>query len=161
MLNFLDLYDLYAEEVFRFALWLSGDRFEAEDITSETFVRIWVRFDSIRTETLKAYLFTIARNIYLKKRRNINKQVPIDDSYPDPHPNPEQLIDSRLELLRIQNTIQKLPEVDRAAFALRVQHELPYAEIARILEISLTAAKVKVHRVRKKLLATSDDKEIG
>ena len=80
MLNFLDLYDLYAEEVFRFALWLSGDRFEAEDITSETFVRIWVRFDSIRTETLKAYLFTIARNIYLKKRRNINKQVPIDDS---------------------------------------------------------------------------------
>jgi RNA polymerase sigma-70 factor (ECF subfamily) len=161
MLNFLDLYDLYAKEVFRFALWLSGDRFEAEDITSETFVRIWVRFDSIRTETLKAYLFTIARNIYLKKRRNINKQVAIDDSYPDPHPNPEQLIDSRLELLRIQNTIQKLPEVDRTAFALRVQHDLPYAEIARILEISLTAAKVKVHRVRKKLLATSDDKEIG
>jgi RNA polymerase sigma-70 factor (ECF subfamily) len=149
MLNFLDLYDLYAKEVFRFALWLSGDRFEAEDITSETL------------ETLKAYLFTIARNIYLKKRRNINKQVAIDDSYPDPHPNPEQLIDSRLELLRIQNTIQKLPEVDRTAFALRVQHDLPYAEIARILEISLTAAKVKVHRVRKKLLATSDDKEIG
>jgi RNA polymerase sigma-70 factor (ECF subfamily) len=160
MINFLDLYDLYANEVYRFALWLSGDRFEAEDITSETFVRVWVRFNTIRTETLKAYLFTIARNIYLKKRRNVNKQVTINDTYPDPHPDPEQLIDSRLELLRIQNTIQNLPEIDRAAFALRVQHELPYAEIARILEISLTAAKVKVHRVRKKLLATGNDKEI-
>jgi RNA polymerase sigma-70 factor (ECF subfamily) len=156
MINFLDLYDLYANEVYRFAFWLSGDRFEAEDITSETFVRVWVRFNTIRTETLKAYLFTIARNIYLKKRRNINKQVTINDTYPDPHPDPEQLIDSRLELLRIQNTIQKLPEVDRAAFVLRVQHELPYAEIARILEISLTAAKVKVHRVRKKLLTTDN-----
>ena len=53
-----------------------------------------------------------------------------------------------------------LPEIDRAAFVLRVQHELSYAEIARILELSLTAAKVKVHRVRKKLLATRVDKEV-
>ena len=46
-----------------------------------------------------------------------------------------------------------LPEIDRAAFVMRVQHELPYAEIARVLEISLAAAKVKVHRVRKKIVA--------
>lgn len=160
MINFQDLYDLYANEVYRFAFWLSGDRFEAEDITSETFVRVWVRYNTIRTETLKAYLFTIARNIYLKKCRKTNKQVTINDTFPDPHPEPEILVDSRLELLRIQKIIQNLPEVDRAAFVLRVHHELPYAEIARILAVSLTAAKVKVHRVRKKLIATGDEKEI-
>ena len=57
----------------------------------------------------------------------------------------------------MRDALLKLSELDRAAFILRVQHELPYAEISRVLGISLTAAKVKVHRVRKKLLATRTD----
>ncbi|MHC4560444.1 MAG: RNA polymerase sigma factor [Planctomycetota bacterium] len=65
MLTFKDLYETYAPDVYRFTLWLAGDSFEAEDNTSETFIRAWVRISSIRTETLKAYLFTIARNLYL------------------------------------------------------------------------------------------------
>ena len=65
MLNFKDLYESYAAEVYRFAIWLAGDSSEAEDITSETFIRAWAHNSEICTETLKAYLFTIARNIYL------------------------------------------------------------------------------------------------
>lgn len=56
--------------------------------------------------------------------------------------------------------LQTLPEIDRAAFVLRVQHDLPYDEIARVLGISLSATKVKVHRVRKKLIAGCIDKEV-
>ena len=160
MFNFNELYDLYAYEVYKFAYWLSGDRFEAEDITSETFVCVWTRFNSIRTETLKAYLFTIARNIYLKKLRKGKKQVALNDALPDGNPEPEKLVESRLELQRVQSALLKLSEMDRSAFVLRVQHELPYAEISRILGISLTAAKVKVHRVRKKLLAARTDMEV-
>jgi len=160
MLNFNELYDLYANEVYRFAFWLSGDTFEAEDITSETFVRVWVRFNTIRTETLKAYLFTIARNIYLKKLRKGKNQIALNDSFPDRNPEPEELVDSRLELLKVRNALQNLSETDRAAFVLRVQHELSYAEISRVLGISLTTAKVKVHRVRKKLLAARADQEV-
>lgn len=160
MFNFNELYDLYANEVYKFAYWLSGDRFEAEDITSETFVCVWTRFNSIRTETLKAYLFTIARNIYLKKLRKGKKQVALNDALPDGNPEPEKLVESRLELQRVQSALLKLSEMDRSAFVLRVQHELPYAEISRILGISLTAAKVKVHRVRKKLLAARTDMEV-
>jgi len=52
-----------------------------------------------------------------------------------------------------------LPEIDRTAFVLRVQNELSYVEIARVLELSLSASKVKVYRVRKKLIATCIDKE--
>jgi RNA polymerase sigma-70 factor (ECF subfamily) len=51
------------------------------------------------------------------------------------------------------NLIQSLPEVDRAAFLLRVQHELSYDEIARILQLPLTTLKVKIHRARLKLAA--------
>jgi DNA-directed RNA polymerase specialized sigma24 family protein len=39
MLNFQDLYEEYAPEVYRFVFWLARDSSEAEDITSETFVR--------------------------------------------------------------------------------------------------------------------------
>ena len=54
MLDFRGLYESYAPEVYRFAFWLAGNSPEAEDITSETFVRAWVNRSTIRTETLKA-----------------------------------------------------------------------------------------------------------
>ena len=160
MLNFKDLYESYSAEVYRFAIWLACDSSEAEDITSETFIRAWVNNSKIRTETLKAYLFTIARNIYLEQLRKRKHQVNLDPTYPDPGPEPERVVESQIELLRIQRLVQTFPEVDRAAFVLRVQHELPYAEIARVLGISLAAAKVKVHRVRKKILALNGDEEV-
>ena len=159
MLTFQDLYASYAADVYRFAFWLAGDSSEAEDITSETFIRAWVNNHTIRTETLKAYLFTIARNIYLESKRNMPTQISLDDFYPDPCPGPEQLVESQLEIRDVQRFLQTLPEVDRAAFIMRVQQELPYAEIARILDLSLSAAKVKVHRVRKRLIAINISQE--
>ena len=160
MLTFKDLYKTYAPDVYRFTLWLAGDCFEAEDITSETFIRAWVRISSIRTETLKAYLFTIARNLYLEQQRKKKNLVPLHDIYHDPAPEPDKIVESQLEILRVQRILQTIPEIDRAAFVLRVQHELPCAEIARILGLSLTATKVKIHRVRKKLLATFTEREV-
>ena len=159
MLNFLDLYDTYATEVYRFALWLAGDSLDAEDITSETFIRAWLHNSTIRTETLKAYLLAIARNVYLGQQRKKKHQVLLDDAYPDPAPGPDRVVESRHELQGVQSVLRSLREIDRAAFVLRVQHELPYAEIARILGLSLTTTRVKVHRVRKKLLATRIDQE--
>lgn len=161
MLDFQDLYEAYAAEVYRFAHWLAGDGAEAQDITSETFIRAWAHNSAIRTETLKAYLFTIARNYHLEKQRKSKRRIPLEDVHPDPSPGPEAVVEAQLELLRVQRILQTLPEIDRAAFVLRVQHELPYAEIARILSLSLTTTKVKVHRVRKKLLAAYAGKEVS
>jgi len=160
MLNFQELYESYATEVYRFTLWLTGDSSDAEDITSETFIRAWANNNNIRTETLKAYLFTIARNVHLEQMRKRKHQVHLIPEHPDPTPEPERVVESQLDLLRIQQFMLTFPEIDRAAFVLRIQHDLPYAEIARVLGISLTAAKVKVHRVRKKLLALFVDEEV-
>lgn len=159
MLKFKELYESYAAEIYRFALWLSGNRFEAEDITSATFVRAWARENTIRTETLKAYLFTIARNIYLEQRRKRKNEVALEDVYKDPAPGPDKLLEAQFKLLRVRQVLQTLPEIDRTAFVLRVEHDLPYAEIARVLKLSLSAVKVKVHRVRKKLIKTCIEKE--
>lgn len=160
MLSFHDLYETYAPEVYRFTLWLAGDSLEAEDITSETFIRAWVRISAVRTETLKAYLFTIARNIYLEQQRKRKRQVILSEGYPDPAPEPDKVVESQLEIQRVQHILQTLPEIDRAAFVLRVQHEMPCAEIGRVLGLSLSATKVKIHRVRKKLLAARKTMEV-
>ena len=161
MLSFEELYIAYSPEVYRFAFWLSGDAAEAEDITSETFVRAWMNFNSIRTETLKAYLFTIARNIFLESLRKHGNHAELADEIADHRPGMEKQIEHESELDTVRNILQALPEVDRSAFVMRVQYDLPYEEIARVLEISETSVKVKVHRVRKKLFEMKLKKEFA
>lgn len=160
MINFKELYESYANDVYRFALWLTGEGSEAEDITSETFIRAWAHRRRIRTETLKAYLFTIARNLYLQHLRKNNRQAALKDVHQDPASGPDRLVESHFELRNVQQTLQTLPETDRTAFILRVRHEIPYEEIARILNLSQSAAKVKVYRARKKLIAACIEKEV-
>lgn len=161
MLNFQGLYETYAPDVYRFSFWLTGNGPDAEDITSETFVRAWVKKNTIRTETLKAYLFTIARNVFLEQRRKSTREVALEDVHADPAPGPETAVRSQLELDEIRRILRTYPECDRTAFILRVQHQLPYAEIARVLGLSLSSAKVKVHRVRKKLLTARLHREVS
>jgi len=153
MITFHEIYKHHSRDVYRYAYWLAGSADDANDITSETFARAWAGREQIHTETVKAYLFTIARNLYLKGLRHTKRQLDLDPLQPDPKPAPEQQVESRLELDRAMQAIQLLPEVDRAAFLLRVQHELPYDEIARILQLPLTTVKVKIHRARLKLAA--------
>ena len=161
MINFEDLYDSYAEDVYRFSLFLSRDSDEAKDITSETFIRVWVRKNTIRTETLKAYLIMIARNIFLEEQRKMKRQVRLIDNHSDPTSSPENIVESRLYLSKIWENLNTLPEIDRTVFALRVINDLPYEEIARMVGLSITTAKVKVHRIRKKLLELDIGKEVS
>ena len=155
MITFHDLYQRYAADVYRFAFWLSGQAADAEDITSETFIRAWTGRSQLQTETLKAYLLAIARNVYLKQQQKEARYGRLYDNHGDPQPGPEKIVGQRLALEQALAVLQKLPELDRAVFVLRVQHELPYAEIARVTGLSLSAAKVKVHRARLKLAAAA------
>jgi RNA polymerase sigma-70 factor (ECF subfamily) len=159
MLRFEELYVAYSPDVYRFANWLSGNSKDAEDITSETFVRAWVNFNTIRTETLKAYLFTIARNIYLESLRKNREHVELDETHTDPRPRFEKMLEQQSELDQVRNILLTLPEIDRSAFVMRVQYDLPYAEIGRVLQLSENAVKVKVHRVRKRLFNARSEKE--
>ena len=157
MIQFEDLYQQYAADVYRFAFWLCGNQNEAEDITSETFIRAWGNLDKSRTETTKAYLFMIARNLYLKMVAENGRFSPLTPSQTTNTPNPAAIAADRIELQQIMKLLQTFPEIDRSAFIMRVQYELPYAEIARVLRISLSSAKVKVHRTRLKLAMAREE----
>lgn len=153
-MNFEQLYSAHFSDVYRFAAWLARDATQAEDIASETFVRAWAQRNRLRTETLKGYLFAIARNVFLKQRTFSNKHEQLPEKLVDDAPDPHRAAAAHMDLARVTNALNHIPDADRLALVLRTEHALPYEEIARVLEISAGAARVKVHRARRRLLAT-------
>ena len=149
--NFHELYQKYAQDIYRFAYWLCGNAQDAEDITSETFVCALTVSGEIKSETVKGYLLTIAKNLAYKKSNREKRFVPIEADLSEPRMRPEQTAENSASLQTALRFIQTLSEVDRTALVLRLQDGLSYEEIASVLNISLAAAKVKVHRARLKL----------
>jgi len=145
--SFTELYLRYSRDVYRFALYLSGDPNLADDITSETFLRVWLSDTPIRMNTVKSWLLTIARNLFLHELRYMRRtqKLPADVCLPESVVNTVQ---AKQELARAMAALATLPEVDRSALLLRSLHACSYQEIASILEISLASAKVKIHRAR-------------
>ena len=150
-IEFGELYERYARDVFRFALYLTGSRAEAEDITSETFVRAWMDAERLRVDTIKAYLFTIARNLHVDWHRSRRRGGKLSREPADPSPGPEVTSRDRSELRVVMSALQQLPEIDRTALLMRTQEGLSYEAIAAALGLTVVAARVKVHRARMRL----------
>jgi len=148
MTDLSTLYKKYASDVFRFALYLSGDRNQAEDITSETFVRVWTSPEPIEVATVKGYLLTIARNLFLHGLRRRSRHVQLDTELPDRQASPHDQAEQKEEFRAVLVGLQKLSEIDRAALLMRALDGMAYEEISRALGISLASAKVKIHRAR-------------
>lgn len=148
VIDFDGLYRAHARDVHRFVLFLSGNPDVADDIVSETFIRLWTARGRLDLSTVRGYLFAIARNLYLRQRRHVARGAELGEQVADRAPSPEQQAGSRDELRAVLTALQTLPEVDRAALLMRVDDGLPYAEIAATLRISVASAKVKVHRAR-------------
>jgi RNA polymerase sigma-70 factor (ECF subfamily) len=146
--EFTELYRHHAADVYRFAFYLAGNRADAEDITAETFARLWASSGRIRAQTLRAYLCTIARNLYLHSRRKEARRTALAADIRDDAPGPEERAERKDELERVVRRLQSLPEIDRAALLMRVVQHLSYDEVAAALGITLSSAKVKIHRAR-------------
>jgi RNA polymerase sigma-70 factor, ECF subfamily len=145
------LYRQHASAVFRFAWGLCGDRSLAEDLVSETFVRMLTRAPRIETQTALAYLLAVARNTYLNGRRQRSRERPLPEEVVASDPDPSGRLDDRAQLAAVVEALRGMPEGERAALLLRVDHEMPYEEIASVLGTSISAAKVRVHRARLRL----------
>jgi RNA polymerase sigma-70 factor (ECF subfamily) len=153
MTDFHRLYERYAPVVRHFALFLSGNAFAADDITSETFLRVWTARGGIRESTVKAYLFTIARYVYRDTLRSKHGRcTELDEQVPDTHASTEAQVEHRLELESVLASLRSLPELDRTAVLMRAAEDMSYEEIASALDLPLSTVKVKIHRARLKLL---------
>lgn len=151
MTEFQALYQKYAHDIFRFALFLSGNRADAEDIASETFVRAWIAPGEIRQPTVKAYLLAIARNCYLQGLRRSGRNAPLDQDFADPRQALHDSTEQRAELAQVMRDLQQLTEIDRTALLLSAAEGMSYEQIGETLGLSLGAVKTKIHRARLKL----------
>lgn len=145
------VYRQHASALLRFIWGLCGDRDEAEDIVSETFVRILTRAPKIETRTARAYLLAVARNTYLTGLRRRKRETRLPDEIPASNVDPSGRMDDRSRLQVVIRALHDLPEGERAALLLRVDHDLPYEDISSSLGISVGAARVRVHRARLRL----------
>jgi RNA polymerase sigma-70 factor (ECF subfamily) len=158
VMAFADLYDTYSAAVFRYVLRLSANRALAEDLTSETFLRVWTAPDRLRIETVRAYLYAIARNLCLQDARTRKRQSPLEPEHLDRGATPDY--ERQDEARRVLDAVAALPELERSALLLRVEEGLPYNEIAQILNLSPANVRIKVHRARLRLATICGLKEV-
>jgi RNA polymerase sigma-70 factor (ECF subfamily) len=126
----------------------TGSIHDGEDLLQETFARFFAGLDTYRPEgKFKAYLYRIATNLALKRRRR-EVLAPLPDTAIDPTPGPDAVASTRQLARDVQNGIRELSEEQRQALLLKTYHGLSYEEIAHIQEASVAAVKVRVFRAR-------------
>ncbi len=150
-IGFQELYERYAADVHRFAYWLSGDADTAKDITSETFVRAWMADSIVESGSIKAYLLTIARNLYLHELRRTRRRGAMPEDVAEEAPGLERRVAGQLAMDDVRKALLQLSEIDRTVLLLRADEGLSYDEIARTTGLSIAAAKVRMFRARARL----------
>lgn len=146
-ITFQLLYETHWPDVLRFALYLTGDPDQAAEIASETFLRAWAGRERIRTETAKAYLLAIARNLAMDGLRARRATVPVEEA----HAVAPARAEGQQELRQVIEELRRLPPEFRDPLVLTAVNGLSYEEAARVLGVPLASVKVRIHRARLKL----------
>ncbi|WP_255701581.1 RNA polymerase sigma factor SigE [Mycobacterium sp. MYCO198283] len=146
----------HADRVYRLAYRLSGNQHDAEDLTQETFIRVFRSVQNYQPGTFEGWLHRITTNLFLdmvRRRGRIRMEaLPEDyDRVPAEDPNPEQIYhDSRLGP-DLQAALDSLPPEFRAAVVLCDIEGLSYEEIGATLGVKLGTVRSRIHRGRQAL----------
>jgi RNA polymerase sigma-70 factor (ECF subfamily) len=159
----------HIDGLYSYAMALSRNRTDAEDLVQETYVRAIPAAKRLRAESnVKSWLFTILRNIWLNQLRNSGNSVQmpgadIDQLLPDPaaartKDAHAQLV-TKLEEQRIRQAILQLSIEFREVILLREYEGLSYREIAGVMNCPIGTVMSRLGRARSKLgvLLSSDE----
>jgi RNA polymerase sigma-70 factor (ECF subfamily) len=162
-----DLFEAYADPVYRLAMQLLGDPAAAEDIVQETFLSAMTHRNGFEGRSkLSSWLYRIAYNAALNRiRRNREEPLPEDDPDEDaPVPLPRSLVEWTMTPEEVnsnqeagdylQKAILALPMKYRMVFYLRDVEDQSTEQTAEVLGLSETAVKVRLHRARLALRET-------
>ena len=150
---FETLFRQHQGEVVRWIMRIVRNEAAAEDLTVETFWRIYrgrARFDPRRSFT--AWTRRIATNAALDHLRTARVEVELPDDLPEP-PRADPAVQEETRR-RVREAFQRLSPKLRLAAVLALVEERPYAEIAEALGASVAAVKVRVFRAIRQLRKT-------
>lgn len=167
---FRELFDHFRDRVFNTGLSLLQNREDAEDVSQEVFMAVYQSIGQFRgSSTLTTWIYRIAvqkslehiRSSQRKKRSGImlsllwkKDQIQVFASSPFYHPGIK--LENKERAVILFQAIRRLPVNQRLAFTLHKMEDLSYAEITKILNISLPAVESLMFRAKhnlKKLLA--------
>ena len=151
----------YLEALYSYAVVLSRNRTEAEDLVQETCLRALRAMERLRPDSnIKSWLFTILRNIWLNQLRQ-PRTVPeaFDSDGAEDHANgsahapkdPYAIYLSKTEREQVRQAIQQLPVEFREIILLREYEELSYEEIATLLDCPPGTVMSRLARARSRL----------
>jgi|TARA_B100002052_G_scaffold128207_1_gene117733 RNA polymerase sigma-70 factor (ECF subfamily) len=148
----------HQELVFSLAYKLTGNREMANDVAQEAFIRAWKAIEKFRGDsTFSTWIYRITVNTAwtLRKKAKKHNTLNIDDTYEpiviDEKKDPELVaINSDLSSVLV-NALDKIPIEQRIIVELKNIEGRSHKEIADYLDISVTAAKVRLHRAHQKL----------
>ena len=151
----------HLDGLYSYALVLTRNHAEAEDLVQETYVRALPAMGRLRTDSnTKGWLFTILRNVWLnqlRKWRNGPQMIEMEgddgvaNSIVEPSKDSHDLYVSKLEAEQVRAAIKELPAEFREVILLREYEDLSYQEIANVLDCPVGTVMSRLGRARAKL----------
>lgn len=153
-------------DTYTLAVRLTGHEEDARDVVQEAYLRAWKGLKRFRGDAqFSTWMYRITANTsytHMQKRRR-QRTTNLDD-IEEPtevrlEASPDGMAESAAGLAELAAAVQRLPETLRQIVILKDVYGLPHEAIAEELGISVAAAKVRLHRGRKKLRDLLDDTE--
>ncbi|CAM3720459.1 MULTISPECIES: RNA polymerase sigma factor SigE [Tsukamurella] len=146
----------HADRVYRLAYRLSGNAQDAEDLTQETFIRVFRSLQSYEPGTFEGWLHRITTNLFLDmvRRRNRIRMEALPEDYervPSDDPDPGQIYADANLNPQLQTALDALSPEFRAAVVLADIEGLSYEEVAATLGVKLGTVRSRIHRGRKSI----------
>lgn len=145
----------YTDRLYTLAVRITDDLESAQDIVQESFIRAYDRLGGFRYQcAFSSWIFRIAYNLAIdscrrRSRRPVvrltDREVRMVDAPVTEGPYDEECVG------RMRRALNRLSAEERALVTLYYEEERPMAEIAAIVGISETNAKVRLHRVRQRI----------
>ncbi len=146
------------DRIFGYASMMLRDPSEAQDVAQESLLRLWQNREGVDGDGAVPWLRRTAHNLCIDRLRRRRSRPETSDEEAvargvDPAAGPARRVESGQMAGMLQQALAALPARDRAVILLREVQELPYAEIARILDVPLGTLKARLHRAREQLRA--------
>ena len=153
---FSQIYDEHVDKVYRFVFFKVSNEALAQDITSETFTRLWkeISFDK-EVKSPSGFLFRVAKNMiidhYRVKDQNPSNLDNLDNILIDQKEDVLSTIVQNDEMKAVKVALDQLSEDSRLAVSMYYIEQLPYSDVAKALNRSQGATRVLVSRGMKQL----------
>lgn len=152
----------HQNHLFNFIHNMVNDRFLAEDVVQESFVRLYYSLGKLRhTASIRSFLFTIARNLLIDKvRKKRVREVALDSVAEQMIPAAPASADNLSDNagIDVHSFLSALSDDERATVLLFYRHNFSYQEIAETLGIPLGTVKSRLHSSIKKLREGKNEK---